>query len=206
MRARVSKITARRNRIAHTADRGPDIPRARAAITASEAHAAIDWLTLTTEAIAIVLGKPPSPPVQETPEGVDTSPEAEAAAEIATKCTGPGAWDEQSLLRQIEKTSTAEVTDLLVAMYRHAQGHPAFRHFFPGEGKHPSVTAWFKLGEDEAAAVWSIYTDEQKSVLAINFQWMRDRTALAKRLAPLANALSSLPELQDLPRDLAARN
>jgi hypothetical protein len=48
------------------------------------------------------------------------------------------------------------------------------------------------MGNDEAA-VWSIYTGVRKSVLSINFQWMRDRGASPERLAGLASDLSALP-------------
>ncbi|GLY82314.1 hypothetical protein [Actinoallomurus iriomotensis] len=206
VQTKVRQIAARRNRIAHTADRNLD-GTGRAAITAAEAHSAIDWLTLTAEGIVVALGKPPSVPTQETPEGVDDIAEAAADAAGSTFAhAGPGAWDKESLFRQIEKTCTADVADLLMTVYRHAEQHPFFSHFYFGESKNPSATAWFAVGDDESAAVWSIYTDDKKSVLAINFQWMRDRTTLAKRLAPLANTLSSLPGLRDLPRDLVARN
>ena len=205
---RIREIATRRNRIAHTADRDPTGTTARAPITPAEAHDAIDWLRQTAEAITIALGKPPAAPVHDAPEGIDAA--EEAPAENVEPGPGPQAkpqaWDEASVLKQIEESCTTDVASLLLAVYRHAHDHPAFSHFYYGEGRYPSVTAWFSVGEDERAAVWSIYTYEDKSVLAVNFQWMRDRTALAKRLAPLATTLSSLAGLRDLPRDLVARN
>lgn len=133
------------------------------------------------------------------------NPEADSAGSLPGSA-GQSQWNRESLFQQIEKTCTPDVANLLTAVYRQAEGHPAFAGFYFGEGKNPSVTAWFNVGENESAAIWSIYTDEKKSVLAVNFQWMRDRRALAKRLAPLAETLSRLPGLHDLPRSLVAKN
>jgi hypothetical protein len=208
VRSALKEIAARRNRIAHTADRDPHTPGKKAPITAADAHATIDWLLQTAQAISIALGKVPTAPTPDAvPEGVDTTDEVVAdSAGALPEPTGRSPWTEESLRRQIEKTCTADVADLLMAVYRQAERHPAFSGFYFGEAKKPSVTAWFNVGEDESAAVWSIYTDEKKSVLAVNFQWMRDRRALANRLAPLAETLSRLPGLHDLPRQLVASN
>jgi TPP-dependent 2-oxoacid decarboxylase len=54
-------------------------------------------------------------------------------------------------------TLQVEVAKTLLAVYRHAESHPAFRGYYFGEAAHPSVTAWFNIGSDEAAT-WSIYT------------------------------------------------
>jgi hypothetical protein len=43
-----------------------------------------------------------------------------------------------------------------------------------GEGRYPSVTAWFDVSGTNVA-VWSIYTDPAKTVFAINFEWMHRR-------------------------------
>ena len=206
--ATLKDIAARRNRIAHTADRDPHTAGKKAAIAAADARFVIDWLLQTAQAISIALGKAPKAPGDDAvPEGAD--PTERAAADSAGSLpgsTGQSQWDKESLFQQIEKTCTPDVANLLTAVYRQAEEHPAFGGFYFGEGKKPSATAWFNVGEDESAAIWSIYTDENKSVLAVNFQWMRDRRALAKRLAPLAETLSRLPGLHDLPRSLVAKN
>jgi hypothetical protein len=208
VRSTLRDIAVRRNRIAHTADRDPHTPDDKASITAVDAHFTIDWLLQTAQAISVALGPVPKAPNHDAvPEGVD--PTEQAAADPAGSLPAGkrnNSWDRESLFRQIEKACTSDVTKLLKSVYRQAETHTALAGFYFGEGKLPSVTAWFNVGEDESAAVWSIYTYEDKSVLAVNFQWMRDRRALTKRLAPLADALSRLPGLQNLPKDLVTKN
>ncbi|MEV5748340.1 hypothetical protein AB0L00_11015 [Actinoallomurus sp. NPDC052308] len=208
VRSTLRNIAIRRNRIAHTADRDPQNPAKRAEISATDASFAIDYLMQIAKAISDALG----PIIKTNPhdasaEGID--PSEQAASNPAGHLPAPkthSRWNEEDLFQQISKTCTPSATNLLIAVYQQAQRHSSFSGFYFGEGKKPSVTAWFNVGEDESAAVWSIYTDENKSVLAVNFQWMRDRRALAKRLAPLAETLSALPELHDLPRDLVAKD
>jgi hypothetical protein len=205
VRTRFREIAGRRNKIAHTADRDPASPSKRAAITAAEALSTIEWLLQSAQAILLALGKlPPAPDYDAVPEdvGIEETPTDSTGRRPAP--AGRSAWDEDSLREHIEKSCPSDVATVLLAVYRHAEIHPSFRGYYFGEGVHPSVTAWFDFGEDEAAAVWSIYTGANKSVLSINFQWMRDRSGMTKRLAKLAKTLSALPGLQDLPAELSA--
>lgn len=204
VRTRLREIAWRRNNIAHTADRDPDSPTGRAAITADEAVATIDWLEAMAAAIHQAVGKvTPAPDYDNAPAEAGrlggTPASTMAQREVLTR--GRSVWNEASLREAIEKYCSPPVARTLLAVYRHAESHPAFQGYYFGEGAHPSVTAWFGIGSDEAA-VWSIYTGVSKSVLSINFQWMRDRGASSERLARIADALGTFPGWADIPTDL----
>jgi hypothetical protein len=205
VRDKLREIAWRRNNIAHTADRHHDRPDKRASITADQTAETIDWLETIGAAILTALGAAdPAPDIDAVPESAGALGEAPAPIgqrRIATR--GHSQWDESIVRETIEKYCTKEVAATLLAIYRHAEGHPGFRGYYFGEGKAPSVTAWFNFGNDEAA-VWSIYTGLLKSVLSINFEWMRNRGASAARLDRLADTLSILPGCQHLPADLIA--
>jgi hypothetical protein len=208
IRRRLDLITGRRNQIAHTADRDPDRPSGRASITADETESHIDWLEIIAGAVQEVLGDP----VQTT--DYDAGPDQ--AGPVTGNFSGPHEtklepmvpssfhWDEPSLLDAIQRSCSSEVAENLLRIYRHAEAHQTFCGYYFGTGKSPSVTPWFELG-DSRAAVWSIYTGERKSVLAINFEWMRNRGADA-RLEPLARSLSKLPGWGEMPEWLAESN
>jgi hypothetical protein len=94
----------------------------------------------------------------------------------------------------------------LLAVYEHAQGHPAATPLYWGEGRYPSVTAWFDVSGVNVA-VWSIYTDPAKAVFAINFEWMhrRGKGVPAPMLERLADRLRPLPGVATLYEDLGQR-
>ncbi|WP_143424985.1 hypothetical protein [Geodermatophilus pulveris] len=113
-------------------------------------------------------------------------------------------WDEQALLAAIEQHSSAQAAAVLTAVYEHARDHCAHSHWYWGEGQHPSVTAWFRVGGLEVP-VWTIYTAPAgKGVLAVNFDWMHRRGAglPAESLARLVTRLRQLPEVAGLYADL----
>ena len=204
VRTKLREIAWRRNNIAHTADRDPDSSIARAAITADEAVETIEFLESIASAIRKAIGRPvPAPDYDTAPEEAGRLGEAPTPTasrrEVLTR--GRSVWDETSLHESIERYCSPEVAKTLLAVYRHAEGHPAFQGYQFGEAAHPSVTAWFNIGGDEAAT-WSIYTGVSKSVLSINFQWMRDRGASSERLAQLADALRVLPGWANVPAEL----
>ncbi len=195
VRGRLREIAWRRNNIAHTADHNPEVFGQKKAMAAQEAEQTIDLLESIAIAILLALGDPlPTVDYDSAP------PEAGALGavpvRIAAERTGliraSGKWDEDSLLHALEQYCPHDVADTLLAIYRHAERHPSFRGYYFGEAAYPSVTAWFSISHDEAA-VWSIYTGVSKSVLSINFEWMRNRGASAARLTRLADALELLP-------------
>lgn len=116
-------------------------------------------------------------------------------------------WDEQALLSAISAHSDPAAATVMAAVYEHARTHPAFSHWYWGEGSHPSVTAWFSVrGLD--VPVWSIYTAPQgRGVLAINFDWMHRRGSglPAEVVERLADRLRPLPGVAELYEDLAER-
>ncbi|MEU8108386.1 hypothetical protein AB0C18_32215 [Nonomuraea muscovyensis] len=208
IRTQLTEIARRRNNIAHTADHDPDSFRRKKRITAGEVEQTIDVLESVAIAILQALG--------DLPPATDHSvPPAEAGSLGATPAQidakrrgiirGLSKWTEESLLHALDEYCPPDVADTLLAVYRHAEGHPAFRGYIFGDGAHPSVTAWFSTGQDEAA-MWSIYTGVSKSVLSINFEWMRNRGVPVNRLERLAYALSVLPGWTDLPARLATAN
>ncbi|MFI0486165.1 hypothetical protein [Actinomadura sp. 9N215] len=192
VRTKLREIAQRRNAIAHTADRDPQNVSGRAAITADDAIETITWLERIAGAIVLALGPiVAAPDYDQPPEGADALGEAPTPTR-AVLVRGRSEWDENSLIESIKNYCTPEVAATLLAVYRHAETHPTFQGYYFGEAAHPSVTAWFHMGDDEAA-VWSIYTGTTRSTLSINFQWMRDRGASLERLERLANDLASLP-------------
>ncbi|MEV4001393.1 hypothetical protein [Actinomadura sp. NPDC049753] len=192
VRTRLREIAYRRNAIAHTADRDPETRSGRAAITADSADDVIDWLERIAAGILRALGPvTPAPDYNQLPEDADGLGEVPVTTRTVL-VRGRSLWDENSLLESINDYCTPEVADTLLAVYRHAETHPAFAGYYFGEGAHPSATAWFHMGNDEAA-IWSIYTGANKSTLSINFQWMRDRGASPDRLERLAADLAVLP-------------
>ncbi|MEZ0077462.1 HEPN domain-containing protein [Planotetraspora sp. GP83] len=194
VRERLRAIVDRRNRIAHTADRNPAPPPGRAKLTAEETADTIDWLEEMARAILEALGGPLNPEdLVGPPEEVD---------EPGLVLTGPQ-WDERSLLHALEKYGTPEASDVLLTVYRHAETHAAFRGYSFGAGTFPSVSAYFRVGQDEAS-VWSIYTGSDKSVLSINFEWMRARGFPVERLARLVDSLMRLPGAERVLGNVAA--
>lgn len=201
VRTRLREIARRRNAIAHTADRDPETGSGRAAITASSADDVINWLEKIAAGILRALGPvTAAPDYDQLPEDAGGLGEVPATTR-AVLVRGRSVWDENSLIESIEKYCTSEVAATLLAVYRHAETHPAFEGYYFGEAAHPSVTAWFHMGNDEAA-IWSIYTGASKSTLSINFQWMRDRGASTDRLERLAADLAALPGWSRLPATL----
>ncbi|MEV7013586.1 MGMT family protein [Streptosporangium sp. NPDC051022] len=208
VRSKLREIAWRRNNIAHTADHDPDQPGRKAAISAREAEETISWLESIAIAIQLALGDP-LPAVD-----YDTAP-ADAGDLEAVPVTNPerrtgvsrgqSKWDEESLLRAIEQYCPPEVARTLLAVYRHAERHPSFRGYAFGEAEYPSATAWFALGSDEAA-VWGIYTGVNKSVLSVNFEWMRNRGASPEKLLRLVDALAVLPGWAHVRGQLLAAN
>ncbi|MFB9474542.1 hypothetical protein ACFFR3_34035 [Nonomuraea salmonea] len=206
IRAQLTEIARRRNNIAHTADHDPDSFRRKKKITAREAEQTIDVLESVVIAILQALGDlPPATDPSIPPAEVGSLGAAPVVADAKRRgvIRGLSKWTEESLLHALDEYCPPEVADTLLAVYRHAEGHPAFRGYYFGQGVHPSATAWFSTGQDEAA-VWSIYTGVSKSVLSINFEWMRNRGVPMDRLERLARALSVLPGWADLPERLAA--
>lgn len=109
-------------------------------------------------------------------------------------------------MRAIEVYCSPEVAHTLLAVYRHAERHPSFLGYYFGEGVYPSATAWCNLSSGDAAAVWSIYTGVKKSVLSINFEWMRSRGLPTEQLAKLAAELKVLPGWGHIPEVLGNAN
>ncbi|WP_182878230.1 DUF5655 domain-containing protein [Microbispora sp. H10670] len=183
IRERLDEIIDRRNRIAHTADRNPAPPPARAELNDGDVVEVIDWLEKVAQAILTVLGDSVNPD--------------DLTLKAATDGGGPalvpsgGQWDERSLLQGLENSAGPAYSTLL-AVYRHAESHLAFRGYSFGTGAFPSVTASFRVGAAEAS-VWSIYADVDKPVLSINFEWMRGRGVATERLERLLRHLRQLP-------------
>jgi hypothetical protein len=204
VRSRLREIAWRRNNIAHTADWDADSPTQRAAITADETVRTLDWLKAMATAVHEAVGRTTrAPDYDSAPEeagGLGDAPASRSLSRVVPM-RGTSVWSETDLLKSIEDYSTPPVAGTLLSVYRHAESHPAFRGYYFGEAAHPSVTAWFGIASDEAA-VWSIYTGVSKSVLSVNFQWMRDRGAARERLAELADALSALPGWANIPIEL----
>jgi hypothetical protein len=205
VRAKLREIAHRRNAIAHTADRDPDSPSGRAAITANSAEEVIDALERIAAAILRTIGPVASAPdYDQPPEGADgLSGTTDGTRAIQVR--GRSEWDEDSLIDSIKKNCAPDVAAALLDIYRHAETHPAFRGYYFGEAAFPSVTAWFHMGNDEAA-VWSIYTGSAGATLSFNFQWMRDRGAAPGRLARLAADLAVLRGWAGLPATLQRAN
>lgn len=209
VRARMREIARRRNNIAHTADHNPEQPDQKLPITADEVEETIAWLESIALAIQQALGDP-------VPLAIDyNSAPAEAGtlgpAPVAlgerrddTPHANPG-WDEESLLQAINRYFPGKVAHTLLAVYRHAERHAAFRGYHYGEGEYPSVTARFSVGTDEAAA-WSIYIGVTKSLLSINFAELRDHGVSSQALLYLAGSLSRLPGWTNIPQQLKRAN
>ncbi|MFC5821950.1 hypothetical protein [Nonomuraea harbinensis] len=208
IRRQLTEIARRRNNIAHTADHDPDSFRRKKRITVREAEQTIDVLESVVIAILQALGDPPPatnysvPPAEAGSLGAAPA-QADAKRKGVIRATPK--WTEESLLHALDEYCPPDVADTLLAVYRHAESHPAFRSYYFGEGAHPSVTAWFSIGQDEAA-VWSIYTGVSRSVLSINFEWMRNRGASVDALERLARAVSVLAGWENMPAQLSADN
>jgi hypothetical protein len=129
----------------------------------------------------------------------------EAVHRKAAKASGRR-WDEQAFRQALTDWCTPNAADGLLAVYEHAQGHPAATPLYWGEGRYPSVTAWFDVSGVNVA-VWSIYTDPAKTVFAINFEWMhrRGKGVPASMLERLADRLRPLPGVATLYEDLVQR-
>ncbi len=196
VRGRLQRIADRRNRIAHTADRDRESPTGRRPLTADEAAETVEWLTRIGGAMSDALGPVPV-------ADYDFPPEDVGEPVLLRSGRSPSHWDEASVLEAIDAYCPPEVAATLLAVYRHAESHPAFVRFYYGQAAYPSVTAWFEIGDDQAAA-WSIYTGEKKTVLSINFQWMRDRGVPADRMDPLVESLSALPGWTHVPGTVRA--
>ncbi|MGW0194268.1 hypothetical protein [Nonomuraea sp. NPDC003201] len=208
IRTQLAGIARRRNNIAHTADHDPNSFRRKKRITVREAEQTIDVLESVAIAILQALGDLP-PAMDHSVPPAEAGSLGAAPAQTGAKrrgvIRGLSKWTEESLLHALDEYCPPDVADTLLAVYRHAESHPAFRGYYFGEGAHPSVTAWFSTGQDEAA-MWSIYTGVSKSVLSINFEWMRNRGVPVDRLERLAQALSVLPGWAGLPAQLATAN
>jgi hypothetical protein len=115
-------------------------------------------------------------------------------------------WDEQAFRQALTDWCSPNAAAGLLAIYEHAQGHPAATPMYWGEGRYPSVTAWFDVSGINVA-VWSIYTDPAKTVFAINFEWMhrRGNGVPAHILERLADRLRPLPGVATLYEDLVQR-
>ncbi|NAS23837.1 hypothetical protein GT755_19330 [Herbidospora sp. NEAU-GS84] len=206
VRGLLREIAWRRNNIAHTADHDPERPGKRKHITASDAEETIDSLESVAIAILLALGDPlPAVDYDTAPADVGSLGTVPAQPTQGPKVRGTSKWDESSFLNALEDYCPPDVAGTLLDVYRHAESHPSFRGYYFGEGAYPSVTAWFSLGFDEAA-VWSVYTGQTRSVLSVNFEWMRNRGASPDRLMKLAESLESLPKWSTMRADLAAAN
>lgn len=194
VRSNLRDIARRRNNIAHTADHDPDQPGQKLPLSARQVEEIIAWLESTAIAIQLALGDPlPEIDYDAAPADAGSLGSISPPSEQRTvHSRGQSKWDEESLLHAIDQYAPKGVADTLLAVYRHAEGHPSFRGYYFGEAEYPSVTAWFSIGVDEAA-VWSIYTGASKSVLSINFEWMHNRGADPEQLTRLADALGVLP-------------
>ncbi|WP_204024072.1 hypothetical protein [Sinosporangium siamense] len=204
VRRRLEEIAWRRNNIAHTADHDPEHPGQKMPITSRDAEETLSWLESTAIAIQLALGDPlPAEDYSAVPSGAGALGEVPQVASRSPLTRGNG--KQESFLHALETYTHPEVSTTLLAVYRHAESHPAFRGYrhYCGEAAHPSATAWFSLGSDEAA-VWGIYTGVSKSVLTINFEWMRNRGADRGRLARVNEALAGLPGWTDVSERLAA--
>nr|WP_062339919.1 hypothetical protein [Herbidospora sakaeratensis] len=186
VRQRLREIVDRRNRIAHSADRRAAPDTGRTPLTADEAEDAIDWLLTMGTAILAVLGGP-----------------LKVAAEPAEITPERTRWEEGDLLAALDEHAPLRLRESLLAVYRHAETHPAFRGFSFGTAVLPSVTASFRI-EGADVPVWSIYTGTERSVLSVNFEWMR--RIPAERLDRLVDGLSELPGADRLLRPVAASN
>ncbi|ROO85170.1 hypothetical protein EDD29_2710 [Actinocorallia herbida] len=203
-RAKIRDIARRRNNIAHTADHDPGAPAQKLPVTAREAEETIDWLESIADAIRKALGEPAAPvDYDSAPSGAEALDAIPRPAEEPLPELLARKWDEDSLLDAIHRYCSDDVARTLLAVYRHAERHPAFSFYYYGAGKYPSVTAWFSLGSDEAA-VWSIFTDVNASVLSINFDWMRRRGASDESMGRLADDLSVLSGWGQVPNRLRA--
>ncbi|MEU8125253.1 MGMT family protein [Spirillospora sp. NPDC049024] len=209
VRARMREIARRRNNIAHTADHNPDQPDQKLPITADEAEETIAWLESIALAIQQALGDPVPPTIDynAAPAEAGTlgpAPVAPGERRDDTPHAKPG-WDEESLLQAINRYCPGKLAHTLLAVYRHAERHAAFRGYHYGEGEYPSVTARFSVGTDEAAA-WSIYIGVTKSLLSINFAELRDHGVSSQALLHLAGSLSRLPGWTNTPQQLKRAN
>ncbi|GAA4512863.1 hypothetical protein GCM10023191_079210 [Actinoallomurus oryzae] len=205
VRARMREIARRRNNIAHTADHNPDQPDQKLPISADEAEETIAWLESIALAIQQALGDPAPPVIDYDSAPAEAGTLGPAPAPIGERRDdAPHAkreWDEESLLEAINRYCPGKVANALLAVYRHAERHGAFRGYHYGEGEYPSVTARFSVGTDEAAA-WSVYIGVTKSVLSINFAELRDHGVPPQTLSQLAGNLSRLPGWADVSQQL----
>ncbi|MFC4059077.1 hypothetical protein ACFOWE_12270 [Planomonospora corallina] len=197
IRTQLREIARRRNSIAHTADHDPERSGRKNPITAQEAEQTIDSLESMAIAILLALGDPlPAADYDSAPAeaGALGAVPASAAADRADlfRGTHKSRWDEDGFLHAVETYCPAATASTLLTVYRHAESHPAFRGYYFGQAAHPSVTAWFSFGYEEAA-VWSIYTGVSRSVLSVNFEWMSNRGVSRERLGRLADALGVFP-------------
>ncbi|SPT51854.1 MGMT family protein [Actinomadura madurae] len=209
VRARMREIARRRNNIAHTADHNPDQRDQKLPITAAEAEETIAWLESIALAMQQALGDPAPPTIDynSAPAEAGTlgpAPEPPGERRDDTPHAKPW-WDEESLLQAINRYCPGKVAHTLLAVYRHAERHAAFRGYHHGEGEYPSVTARFSVGTDEAAA-WSIYIGVTKSLLSINFAELRGHGVSPQTLSQLAGNLSRLPGWTDVPQQLKRAN
>ncbi|GAB3663345.1 hypothetical protein GCM10027589_26900 [Actinocorallia lasiicapitis] len=189
------RIAHRRNQIAHSSDRDPSSPTERRAMTADEAAHTIAFLGRLGHGIATALGPIPVADFDTPPEDIG----APSEDRVLARPEGAKHWDEASVLNAIRIYCKPDLAAGLMKIYRHSLAHPAFvGPPYWGDGAHPSATLWFQLGE-EWAAVWSVYTAPHRTVLSINFAWMRNRGFPAERLDRLAATLSVLPGLGHLP-------
>ncbi|MBO3753029.1 hypothetical protein J5X84_43890 [Streptosporangiaceae bacterium NEAU-GS5] len=191
VRAKLREIAWRRNNIAHTADHDPDRPGQKSTISDQEAEEAVNWIESIVIAIRSALGDPipaASRPFSDAKKQAD----ADRASDQRLPSQPRRQWDEEGVISAIGRYCSPEVAATLLAIYRHAESHPAFRGYSFGRSENPAVSARFDLGYDEAA-VWTIYASPKKSVLSINFEYMRNRGVPLARLSRLAEDLTSLP-------------
>src|SRR6201999_155263 len=110
-------------------DRRPSPELGRIPLSAGETRAAIAWLRRMATAILAVLGGPLT------------------VAVPASQARRPG--EEHDLLAALDAHATPELREALLAVYRHAEAHPAFRGFSFGAAAYPSVSASFRIGTSE---------------------------------------------------------
>ncbi|GAA0322417.1 hypothetical protein GCM10010151_10310 [Actinoallomurus spadix] len=184
VRQRLDRIAKRRNAIAHTADRDPTSPTMRAAITADETLATINWLQAMAAAIQEAVGQPTVAPDYDSGPEDDAGPTAEvrlqkpghrrdaegtSGAEDAqvsppenlSLTEAPSARADETFVRQRHRW---DETDLLESIENHCPPDVArtllsvYRH----AEKHPAFQEYrFGTGAQPSVTAWfSIGTDD----------------------------------------------
>lgn len=176
-------IVKRRNRIAHEADRNPDVA-GRSPLSDAEAAEAIEWIERLVTAMFAVIGPPPPDPDEPAPPKSPTKPR----------------WSRQDIETALDEHPDPATRDAVRALLTHADAHDV--QFLGGIGTARSAGLYYWV-KGKRKSLWSLYLSEERPSITVNFASVRAvDEQLARQMVGVARKSESLDAALLLPDDV----